>query len=103
MSAVRFLINPRSSEIFEEIGEPFIERVSSELARNIQTGARASGMRYARGYNTESLPSKNGARIFINSSFWHWVEWGTPTTKAFHPIGRALSHPRIRWEDDGGN
>ena len=100
-AAVRFLINPRSAEVFERVGKTFIENVASDLAKDIQRNARSSKMRYARGYATSSLPSKNGARITINSSFWHWSEWGTPTTKAFHPIGRALSHPRIRWEDDG--
>lgn len=96
----RFVRDPRAGEKIAKDVQPWTVRVARTLARDIQSRAAATDMGIIKaGYSTGAMPRGDGARITVDSPFWHWIEFGTVTTQAWQPIRRSLSIPGVKWTD----
>ena len=101
MSA-RFVKSPGAALRVKAEAMPWLQSVAVTLAKEIEANVRSSNVGYLgspSNYRITTGVTTSGPRISIQSSFWHWIEYGTAKSAAHHPIGRTMVQPGIEWRD----
>jgi len=91
---------PDSAQRIKREVRPWMRRVADDLANEIEAKVQATHTGYLkRGYTADVQSHGDTVRITIDSSFWHWIEYGNIKSQAHHPIGRTMVKPGIEWRD----
>lgn len=100
MKTARFVRSPGAALRIKAEVRPWLTAVAHTLADEIESAVQATNTGVLKNnYATGVSQTPGSVRIEIDSPFWHWIEYGTATTRGHHPIGRTMIQPGITFRD----
>lgn len=101
---VKFRPAPNALDELQEISLPYLEDCGEIIGREIVAAVPVHDGIAVQTYNPTVDRSGDEVRVFPNSPFWHWLEYGTNAhergggTPAFRPVARGVEASGARWE-----
>jgi hypothetical protein len=98
----RVVMNPDAETTIEQIAAPALADAAEAIALAIPGQVPVESGTMQRSYDPTVAPATNEgerpqARVFPNSPFWHWLEFGTRWNPPYRPIQRAVEGLGLRY------
>lgn len=101
-SGIDFVQAPDAERVLARVASPGLEEAASKIASAIPEKIPVHhGVARAHTRTSSTLASENGepqGRAWIDSSFWHFLEYGTQFNPPYRPVQRAAESLGLRYE-----
>jgi len=98
----RLVLYPDADKTIAELASPQLVRTGEAIAEAMPDFVPVdSGTARATYQPSVVVTEANGepdVRVYPNSPFWHWLEYGNRYTVAYRPIQRAVESLGLRYE-----
>lgn len=94
----RFVLDRDAEQTIARIAKPQTETLGEAIAGGIVGNVPVHHGVMRRSYSPTVEGSDDGARVYPNSSFWHWLEYGTRNNPAYRPIENTVRSLGVKYE-----
>jgi len=81
----------------EQIAQPYLVECAEKIGESIvaQVPVHRGVMRES--FDPSVDEDGDGAKLYPNSPFWHWLEYGTATSPVYRPVQRGVEATGARY------
>lgn len=85
-------------ETIAELAKPGLRPAADALAGAIPGFVPVHDGTMKASYKPRVEEGDDGFKVYVGSSFWHWMEYGTRFNPAYRPVQSAVSSLGLRYE-----
>lgn len=89
---------PNVVGVVERIGKPGLRPAAVAIQREIPTFVPVQSGNVQSTYRPTVSEDADSYLVHVNSSFWHFLEYGTATNPPYRPVERAVRSLGLRYE-----